>query len=378
MTLTAPALVVAPTSSPGTPTTRSSMPSPLKSATTAGPGWTVAAAPVPPAAIAPAGSAASSTAASTMTRIVRPIPDLPPDPPGNRAEPTKSSRQVVTRAQCPASCWISERRRRPSVGLHTNQLAPRRSASSRSSWRSEEVSATTGSPRAASSARRWRSTSKPSIRGILRSSRTSWGRPPGSKRALASRSTACSPSAATSTLTARSSRSARARRIRNTWSSSSSTSRIRSVLTGPPPRSAPGPASGPRRRPEDADVGPAVALDADAAAQHLDDLAADGQPHPGPVAGRRPLQPLEDPEHPLAVLGRDALAVVAHRQLHAAVGSLVPVHDHDQVGPAAVADGVLEQVGEQLAQPDRVAGDHRQAPDPELHPGVGRARVLGD
>jgi hypothetical protein len=42
-----------------------------------------------------------------------------------------------------------------------------------------------------------------------------------------------------------------------------------------------------------------------------------------------------------------------------------------------VADGVLEQVGEQLAEPDRVAGDHRQAPDPQLHPRVGRAGVLG-
>jgi hypothetical protein len=54
----------------------------------------------------------------------------------------------------------------------------------------------------------------------------------------------------------------------------------------------------------------------------------------------------------------------------------VAVHDHDQVGAAAVADGVLEQVGEQLPEPDRVAGDHRQAPDPELHPWVGRPGVL--
>jgi hypothetical protein len=42
-------------------------------------------------------------------------------------------RQAVTWAQWSPSCWISERKRRPSVGLQTNQVAPRRSASSRSS-----------------------------------------------------------------------------------------------------------------------------------------------------------------------------------------------------------------------------------------------------
>jgi hypothetical protein len=43
-----------------------------------------------------------------------------------------------------------------------------------------------------------------------------------------------------------------------------------------------------------------------------------------------------------------------------------------------VAHGIVEQVGEQLAEPDRVAGHHRQAPDPQLGPGVGRAGALGD
>jgi hypothetical protein len=42
---------------------------------------------------------------------------------------------------------------------------------------------------------------------------------------------------------------------------------------------------------------------------------------------------------------------------------------------AAVVDGVLDQVGEQLAEPDRVAGDQGQAPDPELDRGVGGAGV---
>jgi hypothetical protein len=90
------------------------------------------------------------------------------------------------------------------------------------------------------------------------------------------------------------------------------------------------------------------------------------RPHPGAVAGGRALQTLEDPEHAPAVLGREAAAVVADRQLHAPVGALAPVHHHDQVGAAAVADGVVDQVGEQLAEPHRVAGQHRQAPDPEL------------
>jgi hypothetical protein len=74
MTSTTPALVVPPMSSPGTPTTRSSMPSPLKSASAAGPACRAAASPVPSAvpvaALAPAGTAATSNAASTATRMV--------------------------------------------------------------------------------------------------------------------------------------------------------------------------------------------------------------------------------------------------------------------------------------------------------------------
>src|SRR4030095_8559251 len=61
-------------------------------------------------------------------------------------------------AQRSARCWTSERKRRPSIGLHTNQVAPARRASSRSSWRSEEVSTTTGRVAVASSARIRRST----------------------------------------------------------------------------------------------------------------------------------------------------------------------------------------------------------------------------
>jgi hypothetical protein len=56
----------------------------------------------------------------------------------------------------------------------------------------------------------------------------------------------------------------------------------------------------------------------------------------------------------------------------------VALDHHHQVAPAAVADSVLDQVGEQLAEPDRVAGDDREAPHPELGLGVGGAGVLGD
>src|SRR5262245_37462649 len=62
-----------------------------------------------------------------------------------------------------------------------------------------------------------------------------------------------------------------------------------------------------------------LAVDEDAAAVRLDDVADDGQPQPG-GAGLAVVLPLDESlEDALAPLGRDAGARVAHAHLHGAV-----------------------------------------------------------
>jgi hypothetical protein len=117
-------------------------------------------------------------------------------------------------------------------------------------------------------------------------------------------------------------------------------------------------------------------MDGDGAAQQLHDLAADGQAHPGAWAGA--VQPLEHAEDALAVLGRNALAVVADVQLQGAVGVAASGHGDGDVGPATMADGVLDQVGQQLAEADRVADDGRQQLDGEPCRRVGGGSLVHD
>src|SRR5688500_126598 len=81
---------------------------------------------------------------------------------------------------------------------------------------------------------------------------------------------------------------------------------------------------------EDPHVRAVGAREPDLAAELLDDLAADGQTHARP-GGAAAVEPLEDAEHQLPVLGGDALAVVADRELDAAVGQATAGHRDGEV-----------------------------------------------
>ncbi len=83
---------------------------------------------------------------------------------------------------------------------------------------------------------------------------------------------------------------------------------------------------------------------------------ADRQPHPRAGVLVPPVQPLEDLEDPLPVLGRDADAIVAHREDPLLTGPLG--RDVDARRAVAELQRVADQVLEELDELDRV-GEHR-------------------
>ena len=102
----------------------------------------------------------------------------------------------------------------------------------------------------------------------------------------------------------------------------------------------------------------------------LDDLLDDRQPGAGAAAELvAPVQPLEDPEHRLVVLLRNADAVVAHVEDRRA-GAVLPPADLDPLlRLVVVLHGVDDQVVEDLADPHAVgADDGQRARDAHLDP----------
>ena len=99
------------------------------------------------------------------------------------------------------------------------------------------------------------------------------------------------------------------------------------------------------------------------------------RPVPPPRRARRPVEALEDVGH---VLGPDARAVVLDDERGA--GPLRPDRDADPAVGRAVADGVVDEDHDQLAEPSRIAGDDgglRVDDDPDAPVGGGLAHRRG-
>ena len=90
----------------------------------------------------------------------------------------------------------------------------------------------------------------------------------------------------------------------------------------------------------------------------LDQPAADRQAEPGAADARAGLQPEELVEDALALVSRDAGAVVGDRDADRAIGRLDL--DPDRGAWRGVLGGVLQQVGHHLVDHQVVQGDRRQ------------------
>src|SRR5438093_828359 len=127
---------------------------------------------------------------------------------------------------------------------------------------------------------------------------------------------------------------------------SSSTTRMVAISVG---------ASAARKLEREAAPAPHVALEVDAATVRLHDVAHDGEPEAG-RARLGAVGPLDEAlEDPLALLGRDAGAGVAHRYQDGAVLRR-GLHPHPATA-RRVAERVRDQVGERPAELGRIARD---------------------
>ena len=108
----------------------------------------------------------------------------------------------------------------------------------------------------------------------------------------------------------------------------------------------------------------------------LDDVLDDGEAEAGAAdrAAAPRIDAVESLGQPRDVLGRDAVAFVADRQPHHAVG-IAPQLDRDGRARAAVFHRVADQIVQRLAQLDAVAGHGRHVVG-ELDGDVGGARVV--
>jgi hypothetical protein len=125
---------------------------------------------------------------------------------------------------------------------------------------------------------------------------------------------------------------------------------------------------------------PDLAVHADGTPMTLDDLRRDVQPHTqtgdrSVLGTRGPVEPLKNP---VALLSRDAQAMIAHTDGDRLRGS-GEIH-FDGLGVRRILDGIAEQVGKDLSQPISIpdqAGLHR-AMQQDAMTGVGLLHDLGD
>src|SRR3954469_315877 len=213
----------------------------------------------------------------------------------------------------------------------------------------EVVSTTTGIERSSGSALTSASTSRPSMRGRLRSSRIMSGR----SARLRRKSIASTPSP-TTCRRLRTLLCSNASWMRTTSPGSSSTSRTPiGLLSGWVMRGQ----SEAERRARAVRVG----VQPHAPAVVLDDLAAHGQADAGPLVGGPRVQALEDDEDPVRVLRLDADAVVrAAEAPRVVVGLGVEADDGRRL--AAELHRVADEVLEDEPQQRPVAADGRQRP----------------
>src|SRR3954454_9040920 len=209
----------------------------------------------------------------------------------------------------------------------------------------EVVRTTTGIDRSAASPLTSASTSRPSLRGRLRSSRIRSGRSPPSRRNFI----ASTPSPTTCS------------RLRTLLCSNASCMRTTSPGSSSTSRTTIGWLSlgwviGRQSEAEAGARSAVLGVQPHAPAVVLDDLAAHGQADARALEARARVQALEDDEDPLVVLGVDPDAVVGHGEAPGAVVALGA--DRDARGlVAAELDRVADQVLEHQPQQRRVALD---------------------
>src|SRR3954469_4732122 len=205
------------------------------------------------------------------------------------------------------------------------------------------------------------STSRPSVPGRLRSSRTTPGRGASAKRPRRKRKSSASSPSAQRTIGVLSPDRRKARWAASKSSGLSSTRRIGWLgLSGTHVSFLQGeiegrPLAGGR-------------LDPDSAMVALDDLLDDRQARAGTAAVLvAAVQALEDAEHGVLVFFRDADAVVAHVEDRRPARALPPADLDPFLRLVVVLHDVDDQVVEDLADADTVGAHHGQRPgDPHL------------
>lgn len=137
--------------------------------------------------------------------------------------------------------------------------------------------------------------------------------------------------------------------------------RVRAAARSPTdqPTPTPRPASQPDGEDEPAADARGIGFDPDFAVMAFNDLFADRQPDAGTAAVIvLVMQPLEDLEHPLGLIGRDTDAVIVQSDAQPVLDRLDPQFDLRRAGGVGIFDGVGDQVLEDTGHLARGAG-HR-------------------